>query len=111
MPGVDIDAATRGLERAKRAILATHTGDCVGGVGGFGGLFRLPTGLTEGLLVASTDGAGTKIHVARMAGRHETVGEDLANHCVNDVLVQAPARCSCWTTSPPVSSTRTSWST
>ncbi len=86
--GVDIDAATRGLARARAAILATHGDECVGGVGGFGGLFRLPAGLTDGLLVASTDGAGTKIHVARMAGRHDTVGEDLANHCVNDVLVQ-----------------------
>ncbi len=86
--GVDIDLATRGLQRAKAAIEATHGDGCVGGVGGFGGLFRMPEGLREPLLVASTDGAGTKIHVAHLVGRHGTLGEDLVNHCVNDILVQ-----------------------
>lgn len=86
--GVDIDTATRGLRRAKALIEATQGDACVGGVGGFGGLFRMPQGLEEPLLVASTDGVGTKIHVAVMADRHDTVGEDLVNHCVNDILVQ-----------------------
>jgi phosphoribosylformylglycinamidine cyclo-ligase len=86
--GVDIDTATRGLRRAKALIEATQGDECVGGVGGFGGLFRMPQGMTEPLLVASTDGVGTKIHVAVMADRHDTVGEDLVNHCVNDILVQ-----------------------
>jgi phosphoribosylformylglycinamidine cyclo-ligase len=86
--GVDIDAATRGLRRARASIEATQGDGCVGGVGGFGGLFRMPEGLEDPLLCASTDGVGTKIHVACMTGRHDTVGEDLVNHCVNDILVQ-----------------------
>ncbi len=86
--GVDIDTATRGLRRVKSLIEATQGEDCLGGVGGFGGLFRMPQGMSEPLLVASTDGVGTKIHVAVMAGRHDTVGEDLVNHCVDDILVQ-----------------------
>ena len=86
--GVDIDTATRGLRRAKALIEGTQGEACVGGVGGFGGLFRMPQGLTDALLVASTDGVGTKIHVAVQANRHDTVGEDLVNHCVNDILVQ-----------------------
>jgi phosphoribosylformylglycinamidine cyclo-ligase len=59
-----------------------------GAFGGFGGLFRLPAGLTSPLLVASADGVGTKIKVAIESGRHDTVGHDLVNHCVNDILVQ-----------------------
>ena len=86
--GVDIDAATRGLSRARRAIVRTHTDGCVGGIGGFGGLFRMPRDMRSPLLVASTDGVGTKVQVARAAGRYDTVGEDLVNHCVNDILVQ-----------------------
>ncbi len=86
--GVDIDVAMRGLSRAKALIEATQGPECVGGIGGFGGLFAIPEGLDQPLLVASTDGVGTKLHVAVMAGRHDTVGSDLVNHCVNDILVQ-----------------------
>ncbi len=86
--GVDIDAKMGALSRAKAAIRSTFTPGVVGDVGGFGGLFRPDfTGLTDPLLVASTDGVGTKLKVAIAAGVHDTVGQDLVNHCVNDILV------------------------
>ena len=84
--GVDIDEMMTGLAAAKRMIQRTATRGVVGGVGAFGGLFRSPG--RESLLVASMDGVGTKLKVAAMAGRHDTVGRDLVNHCVNDILVQ-----------------------
>jgi phosphoribosylformylglycinamidine cyclo-ligase len=87
--GVDIDAKTGALARAKEAIRSTFTAGVVGDVGGFGGLFRPDfTGLADPLLVASTDGVGTKLKVAIASGIHDTVGQDLVNHCVNDILVQ-----------------------
>ena len=58
-------------------------------IGSFGGLFRLDTGrYREPVLVSSADGVGTKLKVAFVTGRHDTVGADLVNHCVNDILVQ-----------------------
>ncbi|MFI5182521.1 MAG: phosphoribosylformylglycinamidine cyclo-ligase [Thermoanaerobaculia bacterium] len=87
--GVDIDAKMGAVARAKQAIRSTFTKGVVGDVGGFGGLFRPDfTGLADPLLVASTDGVGTKLKVAVAAGVHDTVGQDLVNHCVNDILVQ-----------------------
>ncbi|MGZ6970249.1 MAG: phosphoribosylformylglycinamidine cyclo-ligase [Thermoanaerobaculia bacterium] len=87
--GVDIDAKMGAVARAKDAIRSTFTKGVVGDVGGFGGLFRPDfTGMTDPLLVASTDGVGTKLKVAIAAGVHRTVGQDLVNHCVNDILVQ-----------------------
>lgn len=87
--GVDIDAKMASVARAKRAIRSTFTKGVVGDVGGFGGLFRPDfTGLVDPILVASADGVGTKLKVAFAAGRHDTVGRDLVNHCVNDILVQ-----------------------
>jgi phosphoribosylformylglycinamidine cyclo-ligase len=87
--GVDIDAKMDAVSRAKEAIRSTFTPGVVGDVGAFGGLFRPDfTGLVDPLLVASTDGVGTKLKVAVAAGVHDTVGQDLVNHCVNDILVQ-----------------------
>ena len=87
--GVDIDAKMGAIARAKDAIRSTFTKDVVGDVGGFGGLFRPDfTGMADPLLVASADGVGTKLKVAIAAGVHGTVGQDLVNHCVNDILVQ-----------------------
>ena len=87
--GVDIDAKMGAVARAKEAIRSTFTAGVVGDVGGFGGLFRPDfRGLADPLLVASTDGVGTKLKVAIAAGVHDTVGQDLVNHCVNDILVQ-----------------------
>jgi phosphoribosylformylglycinamidine cyclo-ligase len=87
--GVDIEAATAALSRAKDHIRATFTPGCLSNVGSFGGLFELPVGdWRRPVLVSSTDGVGTKVKVAAAAGRHDTVGQDLVNHCVNDILVQ-----------------------
>jgi phosphoribosylformylglycinamidine cyclo-ligase len=69
-------------------VRSTSTPDTLSELGSFGGLYRLPRGLNDPILVASTDGVGTKLKVAVAAGRHDTVGEDLVNHCVNDILVQ-----------------------
>ncbi len=87
--GVDIDAKAAALSRAKAAIRSTFTPGVLGDVGGFGGLFRPDlSGYREPVLVASTDGVGTKLKVAFETGRHDTCGADLVNHCVNDILVQ-----------------------
>ena len=87
--GVDIDAKMGAVSRARGVIRSTFTKGVVGDVGGFGGLFRPDfSGMADPLLVASADGVGTKIKVAIAAGRHDTVGQDLVNHCVNDILVQ-----------------------
>lgn len=86
--GVDIDAADDAKGRIKRLVESTLTAGARGAFGGFGGLFRMPADVERPLLVASADGVGTKIRVAIEAGRHDTIGHDLVNHCVNDVLVQ-----------------------
>jgi len=87
--GVDIDAKYRAVVDAKAAIRATFTPGVIGDVGMFGGLFDLRAAGAEGqVLVASTDGVGTKVKVAQMAGSVGSVGEDLVNHCVDDILVQ-----------------------
>jgi phosphoribosylformylglycinamidine cyclo-ligase len=87
--GVDIDAKAAALARAKAAIRSTFTPGVLGDVGGFGGLFRPDfSKYREPVLVASTDGVGTKLKVAIAMGRHDACGGDLLNHCVNDILVQ-----------------------
>ncbi|HVF58384.1 MAG TPA: phosphoribosylformylglycinamidine cyclo-ligase [Thermoanaerobaculia bacterium] len=87
--GVDIDAQERGLARVKELARATFTPGVLSEIGSFGGLFRPDlAGMAEPVLVASADGVGTKLAVARLAGDYSTVGRDLVNHCVNDVLVQ-----------------------
>jgi phosphoribosylformylglycinamidine cyclo-ligase len=86
--GVDIDASNAAKDRIKKLVESTFTAGVVGGFGGFGGMFRLPPGLRKPVLVSSADGVGTKIKVAIDAGRHDTIGRDLVNHCVNDILVQ-----------------------
>ena len=87
--GVDIDAKASALSRAKAAIRSTFTPGVLGDVGGFGGLFRPDlSGYRDPVLVASTDGVGTKLKVAFETGRHDSCGADLVNHCVNDILVQ-----------------------
>jgi phosphoribosylformylglycinamidine cyclo-ligase len=86
--GVDIEAADDAKHRIKALVESTITAGARGTFGGFGGMFRVPEGATAPLLVASADGVGTKIKVAIESGRHDTIGHDLVNHCVNDVLVQ-----------------------
>jgi phosphoribosylformylglycinamidine cyclo-ligase len=86
--GVDIDAAARAMRGIGEMVRSTATPDTLSGLGSFGGLFRVPGGMRSPVLVASTDGVGTKLKLAFLTGRHDTVGEDLVNHCVNDILVQ-----------------------
>lgn len=85
--GVDIEAADDAKGRIKRLVESTRTAGCVGGFGAFGGMFRAPA-QPGSVLVASADGVGTKIKVAIEAGRHDTIGHCLVNHCVNDILAQ-----------------------
>ncbi len=85
--GVDLDAAAEAKRRIAMALAQTRTGLAVGNVGAFGGMVRVPSDLPDPVMVMSTDGVGTKVLVAIRAGRHDTVGEDLVNHCVNDILV------------------------
>jgi len=90
--GVDIDAASEAVSRMKRHISSTRTaGVLSSSVGNFGGMFSLAdstAGLFDPVLVSSIDGVGTKLNVAFATGRHDTIGRDLVNHCVNDILVQ-----------------------
>lgn len=87
--GVDIDAQELALQRIKELAQKTFTPGVLGGIGSFGGLFALqPENPNSPVLVASADGVGTKLKVAQALGKHDTVGEDLVNHCVNDILVQ-----------------------
>jgi phosphoribosylformylglycinamidine cyclo-ligase len=86
--GVDLDASNAAKNRIKKLVESTFTSGVVGGFGGFGGMFRLPSGLDKPVLVSSADGVGTKIKVAIESNRHDTIGRDLVNHCVNDILVQ-----------------------
>ncbi|NNJ70653.1 MAG: phosphoribosylformylglycinamidine cyclo-ligase [Kiritimatiellales bacterium] len=84
--GVDIDVMMNSLKRIGKKVKATNTSGVVSELGSFGGLFKSPG--RENLLVSSVDGVGTKLKVAHMANKHNTVGQDLVNHCVNDILVQ-----------------------
>jgi len=86
--GVDLDASNSAKNRIKKLVESTFTSGVVGGFGGFGGMFRIPSGLEKPILVSSADGVGTKVKVAIAANRHDTIGRDLVNHCVNDILVQ-----------------------
>jgi phosphoribosylformylglycinamidine cyclo-ligase len=87
--GVDIDAGNETVRRIRLLARSTFTSGVLSDIGSFGGLFRIEPGrYREPVLVASADGVGTKLSVAFIAGRHRTVGIDLVNHCVNDILVQ-----------------------
>jgi phosphoribosylformylglycinamidine cyclo-ligase len=85
--GVDLDAADAAKRRIGVAVASTRTALARGRLGAFGGMLKVPADVPDPVLVMSTDGVGTKVLVAIRAGRHETVGEDLVNHCVNDILV------------------------
>ena len=87
--GVDLDEARRAVELIGRAAASTATPAVLGGVGGFGSLFRLdPAPYPDPVLVASTDGVGTKLKVAIAMQRHDTIGVDLVHHCINDIAAQ-----------------------
>jgi len=87
--GVDIDAGNETVRRIKSLARETFTSGVLSEIGSFGGLFRLDRErYLDPVLVSSADGVGTKLKIAFMTGRHDTVGADLVNHCVNDILVQ-----------------------
>jgi len=85
--GVKLDTAEEAKRRIAELVRATRTPLARGAVGGFGGMVRVPDGYKKPVLVLSTDGVGSKVLVAAAAGIHDTVGEDLVNHSVNDILV------------------------
>ncbi len=88
LAGVDVRAGEETVERIKRLARSTFGPNVLSEIGSFGGFFRLPAeGHGSPVLVASADGVGTKLKLAFMTGRHDTVGEDLVNHCANDILV------------------------
>lgn len=84
--GVDIAAGRAFVEGIRQAIATTHRPEVLGELGGFGGYFRLPSGYSEPVLVAGTDGVGTKLKLAFALNRHHSVGIDLVAMCVNDIL-------------------------
>ncbi len=88
--GVDIEAGNRAVELMKAAVKSTYSPEVLGGIGSFGGLFdaSLLKDMKAPVLVASTDGVGTKVKIAAEAGRYRSIGHDIVNHCINDILVQ-----------------------
>ncbi|MCP9800364.1 phosphoribosylformylglycinamidine cyclo-ligase [Synechococcus sp. RedBA-s] len=84
--GVDVAAGRAFVERIRTSVESTRRPEVLGGLGGFGGLCRLPEGLRRPLLVAGSDGVGTKLELAQAHGRHHAVGLDLVAMCVNDVI-------------------------
>jgi phosphoribosylformylglycinamidine cyclo-ligase len=85
--GVDIDEASRAVDAIKPLAKSTFTSNVLTGIGSFGACFALPK-MRQPVLISSVDGVGTKLKIAFATGRHDTIGEDLVNHCVNDIAVQ-----------------------
>ena len=88
--GVDIDAGNRAVELMKDSVKATYNKSVLAGIGSFGGLFDASAlkQMNHPVLVASTDGVGTKVKLAASVGRYRGIGHDIVNHCINDILVQ-----------------------
>src|SRR4026207_1070681 len=86
--GGNIDTGKSAVKRIRGLARATYTSGVLSDIGSFGGMFACDFGMKEPVLVSSTDGVGTKLKIAIMMNRHNTVGSDLVNHCVNDILVQ-----------------------
>lgn len=88
--GVDIDAGNRAVELMKDSVRATYNESVLAGIGSFGGLFDVSAlkQMDHPVLVASTDGVGTKVKLAAAVGRYRGIGHDIVNHCINDILVQ-----------------------
>src|ERR1043166_8470987 len=86
--GVDIDLGNRVKSTLPKLLASTHRPGVLGKIGGFGGLFALDVRkYKEPVLVSSVDGVGTKLKIAFAMNRHDTIGHDLVNHCVNDIAV------------------------
>jgi phosphoribosylformylglycinamidine cyclo-ligase len=88
--GVDIDAGNRAVQLMKESVRSTYNDSVLAGIGSFGGLFDASVlkQMDHPVLVASTDGVGTKVKLAASAGRYRGIGHDIVNHCINDILVQ-----------------------
>jgi phosphoribosylformylglycinamidine cyclo-ligase len=88
--GVDIDAGNKAVDLMKNAVKSTYTSSVLAGIGSFGGLFDISSlkEMKSPVLVASTDGVGTKVKLAASVGRYRGIGHDIVNHCINDILVQ-----------------------
>jgi phosphoribosylaminoimidazole synthetase len=88
--GVDITAGNRAVDLMRAAVTGTYGPEVLAGIGAFGGLYDAVAlqGMTRPVLVASTDGVGTKVKLAALADRYEGIGHDLVNHCIDDILVQ-----------------------
>ncbi len=84
--GVDITAGYKAVELMKSHIKRTRNEGCLDDVGGFGGCFGLPTGMEEPVLVSGTDGCGTKVKIAMLMDKHDTIGIDAVAMCVNDII-------------------------
>ncbi len=84
--GVDVEAGRAFVDKIRNLVASTHRREVLGGLGGFSGLFQLPSGLKEPVLVSGTDGVGTKLKIAQAINRHDTIGIDLVAMCANDVL-------------------------
>lgn len=84
--GVDIEAGRAFVEQIRKNVESTFRKEVIGGLGGFGGYFEIPSGYKQPVLVSGTDGVGTKLKIAHTLKRHDTVGIDLVAMCVNDVL-------------------------
>src|SRR5213595_4049155 len=99
--GVDVDLGNKLKRRIQSLVRKTHGVEVLGKIGGFGGLF-VPNfrGMREPVLVASMDGVGTKLKIAFAANKHDTIGADLVNHCVNDIADLRDRRRSCHACSP-----------
>ncbi len=86
--GVDIESAEQSLDKVKVAIAKTHNRQVLKNIGAFGGFYEFPIqDYRKPVLISSTDGVGTKLLVAMMMNKHDTVGQDLVNHCINDIAV------------------------
>ena len=85
--GVSISEGDKFVDSIKPLVKSTFTSGVLSGIGNFGAFFKVPKGMKEPVFVASTDGVGTKLKVAISARKHDTIGEDLVNHCVNDIAV------------------------
>ncbi len=89
--GVDVEGGRAFVERIRSSVESTHRPEVVGGLGGFGGIMRLPKGLRQPLLISGTDGVGTKLELAQDQRQHHGVGIDLVAMCVNDVITSGAA--------------------
>jgi phosphoribosylformylglycinamidine cyclo-ligase len=88
--GVNIDAGNRAVDLMRDAVQSTYGPEVLAGIGAFGGLFDAAAlkSMPDPVLVASTDGVGTKVKLAAQTGQYESIGHDIVNHCINDILVQ-----------------------